>query len=231
MTKIHTHEVFRGFLDRGGHLYSDIEFRNCAFVSCDVSITLDPCNRTTVRRVGLINCEVTGCSASTAVLEEVLVDGLKTHNMLASWGAVFRHVTLKGRIGQLMLNYAVAPGVATADEQRAFDQANALYYASVDWALDISQGEFLDADIRGIPSRLIRRDVETQAVVTRQKALEGRWRQVDLSKTWWATSLDFFVKDSKAPDLVLVAPKRHPKFRHLLDGIKRLRAEGIAEPD
>ena len=36
--------------------------------------------------------------------------------------------------------------------QRSFDKANALHYAQTDWALDISEGEFLDADIRGVPA-------------------------------------------------------------------------------
>jgi hypothetical protein len=231
MTLIYKERTLDGFKDRGGHVYSDLEFRDCAFVSCHLSVTEVPENRTIVRRVKAVNCEVTACWLWTGVFEDILVDGLKTHNMLASWGAVFKHVTLKGPIGQVMLNYAVGLGRATAEVQRAFDEANALYYGSVDWALDIGQGEFREADIRGIPSRLIRRHAETQAVVTRQKALEGRWRQLDLSKTWWATSIEHFAKYSNDPDVVLVAPKRHPRFRHLLDGIRRLRAEGIAEPD
>jgi hypothetical protein len=76
---------------------------------------------------------------------------------------------------------------------------------------------------------LIRRDPETQVVVTREKAIEGAWRNLDLSKTWWATSLEFFVKRGDA-DVVLVAPKRDRKFRDLLDGLKALRDAGVAEP-
>jgi hypothetical protein len=32
-------------------------------------------------------------------------------------------------------------------------------------------------------------------------------------------------------DIVLIAPKRHRKYRELLKGIKLLRDEGVAEPD
>ncbi len=36
---------------------------------------------------------------------------------------------------------------------------------------------------------------------------------------------------SNYPDIVLVAPKRHRKYRDLLDGIRLLREAGIADPD
>lgn len=89
----------------------------------------------------------------------------------------------------------------------------------------------MEADIRGIPARLIRRDPETQAVVARQKAIEGGWREVNLDGTWWQASIEFMATDSNDPDVVLVAPKRHPRFRDLLQGIQLLRKAGVAEPD
>jgi hypothetical protein len=77
---------------------------------------------------------------------------------------------------------------------------------------------------------LIRRDPATQVVVTRDKAMQGTWRNVDLSGTHWATSLQFMLNRGDE-DIVLVAPKRHRKFKVLLDGLKRLRDAGVAEPD
>jgi hypothetical protein len=185
-----------------------------------------------VRNVKVIRCEVLGCALDAAIVEDVVVDGLKTapEQPLQSWAAVFKHVTLKGLIGEIMISPMVAPGLAKPHEQRAFDEANAAYYQTVDWALDISEGLFQDCDIRRVPAHLVRRDLATQVVVKRERVLEGTWRKLDLSKTWWATSLEFFLEDGD-PDMVLVAPKRHPRYAHLLDGLKMLRDAGVAEPD
>lgn len=229
MTHVLDGQQFESVYDRGRNEHADLEYRNCSFVSCRLSVTRSVADRSLVRNAKVVDCEVTGCAIETAIVEDSLVDGLKTHNVLACWGAVFKHVVLKGRIGDIMINPAVATGTASAQEQLAFDEANRVYYASVDWALDITEAEFHNADIRGIPARLIRRDPETQAVVTREKALEGKWRSVDLSKTWWGCSIEFLLDRPSDPDVVLVAPKRHRRFRNLLDGLKRLRDAGVAE--
>ena len=80
-----------------------------------------------------------------------------------------------------------------------------------------------------MPGNLIRRDSASQVVVRREKAIEGTWRRLDLSKTHWATSLEFLLRRGD-PDVVLVAPKRHRKYRDLLDGLRMLRDAGVAEP-
>jgi hypothetical protein len=164
-------------------------------------------------------------------VEDVLVDGLKTSGEFSTWGAVFKHVTLRSKVGDIMINPAVDPANITDKQQRAFDEANAAYYATVDWALDIREAEFTEVDIRGVPARLIRRDAETQVVIKREKALDGRWQQLGLEKTtYWPTAIDFFLERGEA-DTVLVAPKRARDFQKLLAGLQLLRQEKIAEPD
>jgi hypothetical protein len=101
---------------------------------------------------------------------------------------------------------------------------------SVDWALDITEAEFEEGELQRVPAELVRRDAETQVVVTRASAMRGEWRRLDLSRTHWATSLEFFLERGD-PDVVLVAPKRSRQFRQLLDGLKMLRDAGVAEPD
>ena len=155
-------EEFRSFYDDGGQVFQDLEFRRCHFVSSAISITKDPRLRSTVRNVKLINCQQHGCAIDTAVLEDVLIDGLKTNGLVQTWGAVFKHVTMRGKIGRIMLSPLVATGQAPPEVQRAFDEANAEYYAKVDWALDISEGEFEELDIRGVSARLIRRAVDRE---------------------------------------------------------------------
>ena len=230
VTTVFEKQEFQAFHDRdSGRVFSDIEFRKCSFLNSRISLTRDPKLRSIVRHVKLIGCEQRGCAANAAIVEDVLVDGFKTNGLFQAWGAVFRHVTFRGKIGRVMFSPAVATGMATAAQQLAFDEANEAYYATVDWALDVSEAEFEEIDIRGIPARLVRRDPETQVVVTRERALAGRWRELDLSKTDWAGWIDLFLKDAYL-DLVLVAPKRDPRYRDLLEGLKMLRDAGVAEP-
>lgn len=224
-------QEFRSYYDQeSGAIFSDLEFRECYFQSSSISITLDPRLRSTVRNMRLIQCEQRGCSLWTPIVEDVLVDGLKTNGLFQTWGAVFKHVTFRGRLGRIMLSPAVAPGQATEKQQRAFDEANAAYYSTVDWALDITEAEFEEGEIQRVPAHLVRRDPATQVVVKREKAMQGTWRQLDLSKTHWETSLEFLLERGD-PDVVLVAPRRHRKYRDLLDGLKALRDAGVAEPD
>ena len=213
-----------------GRLIEKMQFTRCYFESC-FTIARSPETRTTFRDVVLRDCEVRGCTVYSAVLDSVIVDGLKTNGLLQTWATVFRHVVLRGKLGRFMFSSILAPGVdgfAPADQQRAFDGANEQFYRSADWALDLTEAEFEECDAGGVPARLVRRDPVTQVIVTRAGALNGRWRNVDLSGTYWTIALEFFL-ESQAPDIVLVAPKRARKFKKLLEGLQRLRDCGVAE--
>ena len=229
--KIFTKRDFESFSDRdSGRTFSDIMFKTCRFVSCFVSMARHPARRSIVRNIKIEDCEEIGCTIHSAVLEDIVVDSLKTHGVFQSWGAVFRHVLLRGHINGFMSSKILQPGLVSTEQQRLFDLVNDDYYRSVDWALDISSAFFEDCDLRGIPAQLVRRDVQTQIVVTRQKALDGSWRDLDLSRTHWPTSLDLFLQHGH-DDIVLVAPKLAPDFQVLWQGLDMLRSAGIAEPD
>jgi hypothetical protein len=178
----------------------------------------------------LVQCEEIGCAVENPIIENVLIDGLKTSDLLQCWGAVFKHMILKGNIGRIMISPIIAAGMAKPREQQAFDESNEKYYETVDWALDISEARFYECDIRGVPTCLIRRDPENQVVVTREKALLGEWKKLELSKTYWSGWIDLFLK-SGDPDSILIAPKQHPNYKNWLDGLKMLRDAGVAEPD
>jgi hypothetical protein len=224
-------QTFKSFYDRNSAaLFCDLKFDRCRFESSAVSITLNPKLRSTVRNVCLTNCELRGCALDCAVIQDVVIDGLKTNGLFQTWGAVFCHVILKSKVEDVMTSGLVAPGRATTEQQRAFDIANEEFYSSVDWALDISQAEFGDCTLWGIPAKLVRRDPETQFVVTRAKAIKGEWRNLDLAGTHWPVSLGELLRYGLA-DTVLVAPKRSKKFKTLLRGLQLLREAGIAEPN
>jgi hypothetical protein len=231
MTKMFNNQEFRSFYDRNsGRLFQDLEFKGCRFVSCSISITENTRRRSIVRDVRLIQCQEIGCAVENAIIENALIDGLMTSDILKCWGAVFKHVVLKGNIGRIMVSPIIAAGMAKPREQQAFDETNNRYYETVDWALDISEARFVECDIRGVPARLIQRDPETQVVIKREKATTGKWKELDLSKTYWSTAIQYML-DHNYEDIVLVAPKRNRKFKDLLNGLMMLRDASVAEPD
>ncbi len=228
--KIYDRQEFSGLYDRAGQSFADLILKHCSFTGCFISNTRKTKRRSHVHNVQLVGCESRGCTIYAAVIENVLVSSLKTHTLLQTWGAVYKHVKLEGNIGRIMISPLIDLGLAKPKQQAAFDQANAEYYKTVDWALDISEARFYECDIRGVSASLIIRDPETQVVVTREKALQGKWKELDLSKTYWAGWIDLFLQSGE-PDVVLVAPKRYPKYQDWLDGLKMLRDAGVAEPD
>ena len=231
MVKIFENKEFSRFYDRNsGSVFFDLEFRKCRFVSSVISITKQVPLRSVIRNVVLKDCESLGCWLDNPILEDVYVDGFKTNQLFQTWGAAFQHVTLKGKIGRVMISSIIAPGKATPEEQQAFNDANQDYYAGVDWALDLRDASCEEFQVQGIPAKLIRRDPETQVIVTRASAMKGEWRSLDLSGTWWHVSLKQLL-DSGHHDVVLVAPKRNKAFKKLLSGLKLLREAGVANPD
>lgn len=230
MKKFEGQEFTKFYDDNSAATFSDIEFVKCSFKSSVISMAREPNLRSTFRNVRLLKCEQRGCTVDAAIIEETLVEDFKTHTLLQCWGAVFKHVTLRGRIGRIMISPAIETGTAPLERQRMFDAANAEYYRGVDWALDLVDAEFEECDLRRVPAHLVRRDPETQVVITRDKAIRGEWRNIEFGPAAWGTAIDFFIERGD-PDLVLVAPKRHRQFKALLDGLRKLRDAGVAEPD
>lgn len=230
--KVFDNRSFEGIHDSDSRAcFANMEFRSCYFQGCALSITHQPSLRSTVRNLNLEKCSQRGCTIFGAIIEDVTINGLTTHGqLLQTWGAVFKHVVLRGKIDRLMISQAIRAGLAELDEQAAFDKANAEYYRHVDWALDISQGEFKELEIRSLPAKLIRRDPETQIVVTREKALAGEWRDLEFQEALTPFAIGKLLERGD-PDRVMIAGKRHPKFRRYLEDFRLLRRAGVAELD
>ena len=209
-----------------------MRFDSCSFTNCHISLTKERDRRSVVRGVALRNCTANACGIGPAILEEVEVDGLITSDLLIIWGAIFKHVTLRGNIGKTKINPWVHFVDRTPTVQQPFDEYKAKFYSSIDWALDISCAKFKDFDIRGVPAKLIRINPETQAVVTRARALKEGWREaLSPSNTLWPFMIESFLSGGD-DDMVLVAPLNAPKKRrdNLIQGLQELRRLGIAEP-
>lgn len=225
------------FRDRdSAALFSELAFRSCHFEGCALSVASQPALRSRVRHVNMTGCSQRGCFLGAAILEDVVVDGLETSGqLLQAWGAVFRRVVLRGKIDRIMISNEPLPDLSVNEPYQnenveAFVSANAAFYQDVDWALDVSDGDFRELDIRGVPVNLIRRDPETQMILTRQKALQGDWSRLKLRETLWSTWVRHFLSTDELATL-LVAPKRHPKFHNLLADLNMLKAAGVTEAD
>ncbi len=158
-----------------GATRTDLRLENCSFDNCSA-------RNSRFERLQLIGCGTWSCHLYDLVVEDCLFGGIKTtvspgggkRAPLLLWGVRVKHVVLEGRIGSLLWNPPhdwptlwPAAGIA---ECRA-------YYTTVDWALDISSAEFTSVpSFRfGPPGHLIRRDPETQPIVTRERARAAAW--------------------------------------------------------
>lgn len=209
--------------------YGGATFNRCEFESCVVGLSTSPADRTVLRDIKLIRCSTRGITFGPAIIEDVVVDGLKTYSLLQIWAPVLRHVTIRGRIGRLMIS-DLHDTTASAAQVSAFQQDNASLYRSVDWALDITEADFEEADLRGVPGHLVRRDPETQVIVRRERILDGRWRDLEHLPARWQVALELLLKTGM-PSEVFVAGRRERTFSELVKGLRLLQSEGIAEPD
>lgn len=232
-------ETFDGLFDRNsGAVYSDFEFTNCTFHSCSLSLNAPPTRRTTVRRVIARHCstEISG-GLGPAVFEDVLVDTLSIRDQLRVNGGVFKHViTLCGTFGNLMLHNKYAPAFLNLDGQDswgpAYAVANARYYEDVDWALDITRARFRDFDCRGIPTRLIRRDPETQVVLCRRRLEAIEWSRLDVGESDVLDVIRVHLEMIKDEDILLVASAKSSRtLKTDVQAFEVLRREGLVESD
>lgn len=212
--------------------FQDLSFENCTFDNCGLALNAQVGTRSIIQNVNAQDCTVINCEVGPAVFEDVSIDSLKTNDLLIMWGAVFKHVRFNGRIGKIKINKRVDPTNREQHLQQSFDRANKAFYSAVDWALDISDAIFREFQLEGVPSDLVIRDSNSQAIVRREKALKPEWRNnVSPFNSYWPFVIDMFL-DSDDADIILVAPKAKPRkqLAKLLDGLKELRDLGVAEP-
>ncbi len=252
-----TDRTFVGMHPTAGGLYDGFRFERCFFDNCAVYPGGPERERTRLRNIVIVDCRVWACQVDWAIVEDVVVDGLKTGGGggrtigFSVSGAVLKHVVLRGNIGtvgfaaatrlwhrrvpSLFARLFQKDEVRRRAQELAIDGENKRLYEEVDWALDIREARFYSVAISGVPARLIRRDPETQAVVTRRNAQDGLGSAVErlpgLRDSLWPDVLQRFLQYDSAEEIVLVAPKRHPRFKEDLAGIRQLREAGVAEPD
>lgn len=98
-------------------------------------------------------------------------------------------------------------------------------YETIDWALDITEAEFSDADFYFIPGEKIRRDRATQFLLHREVVENIDQTELPL----YARIAVSRFESSPFDTLVAIAPKRSKNFRAILRDLEQLRGRGLAE--
>jgi hypothetical protein len=229
-------KVLMGLLNEGGGAYSGMRFNNCIFNNCRLALTTDSTLMPIVSNVELNNCSQIGCRIGPAILRDITVTNLNTGDLFIIWGAFFDRVILSGNVNSIKINRLVSVVDRSPVKQRAFDELRHKFYQSVEYALDIRTARFRTFDSTGIPARLIKRDPESQVVVTRNTALKfvtpGWEAQLDPTNKLWPFMVNSLISSGEE-DMVLVAPLASAKKKRdeLLRGLRELQALGVAEQD
>lgn len=220
-----------------GQVFENLHLRDCTFEGGAGLVPdwskPDPRRRSTVRNVVLQDTRAYSGYLEGVILEDVTVENTRAGKApLFLRGNAYRHVTLKGRIAPLeirgkMLHPSFSPE-PQARASAAWDQANAEFYQTVDWALDITRATYGSLSISGIPTRLIRRNPANTAVVTRERALEGGWRGLTLRRGLFDVVISWFLDDGY-PDVLLIACPRSKRYDDDLADLDLLRKAGVAE--
>lgn len=95
-----------------------------------------------------------------------------------------------------------------------------------DWAVDISSGEFSGLELRGLPSRLVRRNPEIHGVIRRERLLDGKWRKLSLGV---ARIVLEDIEDGEQEDGLFLVNTLDRKWRERAEDLAKLRKAGIAD--
>ena len=216
-------QTFENVKSIGSHrVVSGLELIRCQFVGGSLSQHDDPSFGLIVRDVVARRCSFKRVVCGGVRFDTVLGENL-TSTVTRLAGCALRHVTLRGRAGSLML---VPPNFSLAEEMQAAFAAGLLdFYAGVDWALDITEAEFDDADLYYLPGDLVRHDPETQFVLRRSALANADTTDLPPFARIAVSRFDASPFDA----LIAVAPKRSKDFAERLAHYRELRDRKIAD--
>lgn len=206
-----------------GRILGDTEYVNCTFEGGTLAQYEDAAFGLQVHDVTLRRCRTGSAVLHGVEFRDVTVERLASGGRLMPAACVFRHVTLIGAMPALKL---MPVHSSLSDETKeAFRKGAERYYQDDEWALDISQAQFSDAEFSGVPGHLVKRDPATQFLVHRDRAEAADPEGLSTR----ALSYLKRAQQSAFPSTVIVAPTKSKYFDKLLAGLEMLRSRGIAE--
>lgn len=151
-----------------------LEFEKCTFTRCylgnfinsikekfDIcNVTLKSCNVDIIHTIGAVN------------FKNITVEKLKTKRKLVFSNSLFEHCKLIGNVGSIQISdYADLTNLQNPFNSEVL-KYNTEKYKNIDWALDISEAQFVDFSCRGIPAEKIIINDDFQFKVNYQKLNE-----------------------------------------------------------
>lgn len=201
--------------------FSHVQIEGSTFAGCSLAQFDDTQLSLVVRDVEIVRCKSDRCSIHGVRFDNVRVDALSVTRMLHLYGCVFSRVTFRGKIGPIM---ATGPHDSLSNREE-YAAGIIQAYAGVDWAIDISEAIFSDADLYYVPGQLVKRDESTQALLRREHFADIDWRSLPGNAGIWASRFESTPFDC----IVAIAPKAAKDFRQCMADLEWLRARGLAE--
>ncbi len=228
MVTVFENRFFEDLQDKGsGRTYQNLEFRGCYFKNCFAFAT-DPGRRPTFRNIRLTSCRADLCSINRAVFENVVVEDFWSETLFDLRAPALKHVVLRGQLARIIIHED--PMAGSGRLNKVYTKANAAFYASVDWALDIREAQFWVCDLRGVPGRLVRRNPKAQILVTRERVLARAAHLGELPE-YWSSLLERFLDSGREDEVFVVGTWNQPYAEEQLAGLQAVRELGFAEPD
>lgn len=233
MKNIEDH-TFDELLVHDGQIISDIQLNRCTFRAGIISRSHAPSHRPTICNARLNDCIAHNAYIDGAIIEDTHVHNIRhQHTPIFLRANVYRHVTLSGTIGAIEIRGGMGVSLLDHDDETQrqikdeWDRVNLAYYESVDWAIDIRDARFSSFSVSGIPSRLIRRDLETTAVVSKDIASEMKWRKLAYNSSLYNLCISALLEEGY-DDVVLVACRDSKYFKEQMEDLGTLRQAKIA---
>lgn len=152
-----------------------LTFERCLFSACTVGFPCRfPQDRLVLKHMTLRDCTVDALVIGPVLFENCVVENLKTQDHLWVNAAAFKHCVIRGEVGKAIL-FGEKELLEPRDSKRnaLFIAANQRLYESLDWALDISEAQFQEFDVRSVPAECIRINDRNQIKVNYRRLREA----------------------------------------------------------
>jgi hypothetical protein len=232
--RVQARTIDKAIFDFFPRIYENFELEDCFLNNCVINGDQRFGHRTIIRNGRIINCRQHGCSIRKAIVEDVSINSVENvgrNSLWFTWASVFKHVTLRGKIDSFKINQTLEAG-ASEREQRHWDDINRAYYSDVDWALDIREAQFnVGIALHAVPGRLIRRNPETQILVTRENAVRALQEELLRDQPTVLLALRWFVEDGLYDEVVLAGSQGADYFEQEMLAFRILHDNGLVDPD